>query len=65
MEGGIFVPTNLQGNTHEHKVIAVGPDVGNVKVGDTVLSDKYKGVETKLDHINYIIIKENELLAIV
>lgn len=65
MEGGIFVPANHQGTTHEHRVLAVGPLVETVKVGDTVLSDKYKGVETEIQHTKFIIIKEQELLAIV
>jgi chaperonin GroES len=64
-EGGIFVPTSLGGETHEHEVIAVGPECRAVKPGDIVLSDKYKGIEVTVDHVNYMIINEDELLAII
>ena len=55
------------------EVIAVGPgrmdDAGkrikmDVKVGDKVMYGKYSGTEFKLDNIDYLIMNENDVLAI-
>lgn len=71
---GIVLPDTVTERPQEGKVIAVGPgrllDSGKrvepeVKSGDEVLYAKYAGTEVKLDEDEYLVIRENELLAIV
>ena len=47
------------------EVIAVGKDVEDVKAGDKVIFEKYTGTEVKLDGQEYIIVKEQDIIAIV
>jgi chaperonin GroES len=71
---GIVLPDTVSERPQEGKVIAVGSgrllDSGvrvpmEVKTGDEVLYAKYGGTEVKLDGEEYLVIRENELLAIV
>lgn len=47
------------------EVVAVGPKVEEVKVGDKVLTNTYSGKEVKLDGETYTILEEEDILAIV
>jgi chaperonin GroES len=71
---GIVLPDISTERPQEGTVVAVGPgrvlDSGmrvpmEVKTGDDVLFAKYAGTEVKLDDEEYLVIRENELLAIV
>jgi chaperonin GroES len=71
---GIVLPDTVSERPQEGTVIAVGPgrllDSGKrvepeVKSGDEVLYAKYAGTEVKLEDDEYLVIRENELLAIV
>jgi len=42
---------------------SVGPDVKNVKKGDRILYRDYSASEIKLDNVDYLIIKEEDILA--
>ena len=72
--GGIIIPDSAKEKPQEGKVIAVGPgavdDKGqrkpmDVKEGEHVLFAKYSGTEIKLDGIEYLILSERDILAIV
>ena len=72
--GGIIIPDTAKEKPQEAEVFAVGEgkfdDNGkriklDVKKGDTVLIGKYSGTEIKLDDIEYTILREDEVLAIV
>lgn len=63
--GGIYVPDVAKEKPQKGEVIAVGSEVKEVKVGDIVLFDKYAGSKIKVDDVEYLIIKEEEILAIV
>lgn len=72
--GGIVLPETAKEKPQRGKVLSVGPgdrdEDGDripldVKVGDTVLFAKYAGTEIKLDGKKLLILKENDLLAIV
>ena len=74
VRGGIIIPDTAKEKPQEAEVIAVGPgkltDDGkrspmDVKAGDRVLMGKYSGSEVKIDGTDYIIIREDEILAIV
>jgi len=71
--GGIIIPDTAKEKPQEAKVIAVGPgkrdDKGqlvpmDVKPGDRVLFGKYSGSEVKLDGEERLIIREDDVLAI-
>ena len=72
-ESGIFLPESAKEKPQEAEVVAVGPgslDDGKrvppeVKEGDKVLIGKYSGTEVKIEGEEYLIIREDELLAIV
>ena len=70
---GIILAGSAQEKPQEAEVVAVGPG-GNVdgkevtmhvKVGDKVIYSKYAGNEVKLDGEEYIIVKQNDILAVV
>ena len=72
--GGIVLPETAKEKPKEGKVIAVGPgkvlDSGErakvqVKAGDKVLFTSYAGTEVKLDGNEYLIMGEEDILAIV
>jgi chaperonin GroES len=72
--GGIFLPDTAKEKPQEGIVRAVGTgrltDEGktlpmNVKVGDRVIYSKYSGSEVKIDGIEYLIVSEKDVLAVV
>jgi chaperonin GroES len=71
--GGIIVPDSAKEKPQQGKVVAVGAgkvkdDGGrialDVKAGDTILFGKYSGQEIKLDGDEFLIMREEEVLAI-
>ena len=71
--GGIILPDNAQEKPQRGTVLAVGPgkrlDSGqlapvDVKTGDTVLYGKYAGTEVKVDGKDYIILRAEDILAV-
>ena len=72
-KSGIVLPGQAQEKPQQAEVIAVGPGGmvdGNevkmeVKVGDKVIYSKYAGTEVKMDGLEYIIVKQNDILAVV
>jgi chaperonin GroES len=72
--GGIILPDSAQEKPQKGKVIAAGPgkrlDSGQlatlgVSVGDTVLYGKYSGTEVSVDGNDYIILRADDVLAVV
>ena len=73
-KGGIIIPDSAKEKPQEGKVIAVGngrvKDDGkkvplDVKAHDRILFGKYSGSEVKLDDEEYLIMKEEDVLAII
>ena len=71
--GGIVIPDSATEKPIKGQVIAVGTDkvldngqvrAPQVKVGDTVLFGKYSGTEVKLDGVELLVVKEDDLFAI-
>ena len=71
--GGIIIPDTAKEKPQQGKVVAVGAgkikdDGGritlDVKAGDTILFGKYSGQEIKLDGEEFLIMREEEVLAI-
>ena len=64
--GGIVIPQTAQEKTQEGTVVAVGKsDNITVKVGDRVLYDKYAGTQLKIDGKDHLILKMDDVLAII
>ena len=73
VKGGIIIPDTAKEKPMEGKVVAVGEGKMDkagkhiplqVKVGDKVLIGKYSGQEVKIDDIEHVIIREDEVLGI-
>ena len=73
VRGGIIIPDTAKEKPQEAKVIAVGNGkVGengkkialDVKAGDKILFGKYSGSEVKIDDKEYLILREEDVLAI-
>ena len=74
IRGGIIIPDTAKEKPQEAEVVAVGPGKFNddgkrspmdVKAGDRILIGKYSGSEIKLDDEEYVILREDEILAVV
>ncbi len=74
IKGGIIIPDTAKEKPQEAEVIAVGPgkldDKGkraamDVSVGDKVLVGKYSGSDIKIDGEDYVILREDEVLAVI
>ena len=74
VRGGIIIPDTAKEKPQEAEVVAVGPgkiqDSGerqamDVKVGDRILVGKYSGSDIKIDDEDYVILREDEILAVV
>jgi chaperonin GroES len=64
--GGIVLPDTAKEKPQEGTVLAVGPDVeAELAEGDRVMYAKYAGTEVKMDGKEVIILREDDILAIV
>ena len=72
-KSGIVLPRQAKEKPQEAEVIAVGPGgmvdgkevTMQVAVGDKVIYSKYAGTDVELDGEEYIIVKQNDILAVV
>jgi len=72
-KGGIILPGSAKEKPQMAEVIAVGPGgvvegkevTMYVNVGDKVIYSKYAGTEVKLDGSEYIVVRQNDILAVV
>ncbi|WAC01558.1 co-chaperone GroES [Lacinutrix neustonica] len=66
---GLFIPDSAQEKQHKGTVMAVGKgkkdEPMTVKVGDTVLYGKYYGSELKLEGTEYLMMREEDIMAII
>jgi len=66
---GLIIPDSAKEKPSRGTVVAVGSGTSDqdmtVKIGDTVLYGKYAGAELKLEGVDYLIMKESDILAIV
>jgi chaperonin GroES len=67
--GGIIIPDTAQEKTTQAVVTAVGTgtekDPITVKVGETILYDKYAGTSIKIDGEDYLILKMSDIVAVI
>ncbi len=74
VRGGIIIPDTAKEKPQEAEVVAVGPgkiqedgkrQPMDVKAGERILIGKYSGSEIKIDEDEYVILREDEILAVV
>ena len=72
--GGIIIPDTAKEKPQEGKIMAVGPGKLNekgkripleVKKGDRILFSKYAGTEIKIDGVEHVFMKEDDILAVI
>jgi chaperonin GroES len=67
--GGLYIPDTAKEKPQKGKVVAVGngkkDEPLTVKVGDSVLYGKYAGTEITLDGVDYLIMRESDIVAII
>jgi chaperonin GroES len=73
-KGGIIIPDTAKEKPQQGKVVAAGKGKANdegkvmpldVKVGDTVLFGKYSGSEIKIEGVEHLIMREEDILGVV
>ena len=73
MQGGLYIPDTAKEKPQEGEVVAVGKGKRledgkvvalDVQVGDRILFGKYSGSEIKLESDEYLILREDEILAV-
>ena len=68
-KAGILLPGTAQEKPQVYEVVAVGPGDKDtemtLKVGDKVITSKYSGTEVKADGVEYNIVRQSDILAIV
>lgn len=62
---GLYLPETAKEKPQEGVVVSAGINAVYVRVGDTVLFGKYSGNEIEIDEQEYLILKEEEILAII
>jgi len=71
--GGIIIPDTAKEKPQEGEVVAVGPGARDesgklvaldVKAGDRVLFGKWSGTEVKIDGVEYLIMKESDIMGV-
>ena len=60
---GLFLPDNSKEKPVVAKVVAVGKDSAHVKVGDKILYKEYSTTELKIDGVEYLVVKEEDVLG--
>ncbi len=73
-KGGLYVPDTAKERPQQGEVMAIGPgrvtDEGTkipieVKIGDRILYGKYSGTEVTYDGVEYLIMRESDIFAII
>ena len=73
-KGGIIIPDTAKEKPMEGEIVSVGPGARDesgklvppdVKAGDRILFGKWSGTEIKLDGVEYLIMKESDIMGIV
>lgn len=74
VRGGIIIPDSAKEKPQEARVVAVGPGrvdengkriALEVKKGDLILIGKYAGTEVKIDGDDHVILREDDVLAVI
>ena len=64
-KSGLYLPDNAKEKPKTAKIVAVGPAARQVKVGDRIVYKSYSTTEIKLDDKEFVLVKEEDILATV
>lgn len=62
---GIYLPDSAKEHPVTAKVVAIGPDTSQVKVGARILYKEYAATTIELDGVSYLVVKEEDIIATV
>lgn len=62
---GLYLPDNAKEKPKTAKVVAVGPAVKEVKIGDRIIYKSYSTTDVKVEKDEYMLVKEEDILATV
>ncbi len=62
---GLYLPEKAQEKPKTAKVVAVGPNAQQIKVGDRIIYKSYSNTDVKVGREDYILVKEEDILATV
>jgi len=62
---GLYLPDNAKEKPVVARVIAVGPDVKSLKIEDKIVYKEYSTTDLKINNVEYLIVKEEDVLATV
>ena len=62
---GLYIPDSAKEKPKTAKVVAVGKDAKQLKVGDRIIYKSYSTTDVKVDGTEYILVKEEDVLATV
>jgi len=62
-DGGIIIPDKAKERPHKAVVMAIGPEVTDIVVGEKIIFSKYAGTVVKLDKKSFLIIREEDVIA--
>lgn len=62
---GLYLPDNAKEKSQIARVVAVGKDVKEIKLGDRIIIREYSTTDVKVEGVEYLIVKEEDVLAVV
>ena len=62
---GLIIPDSAKEKPLQAKVLAIGSDVDQIKVGETVIYGKFIGTELNFDGNDYLMLEQSEILAVI
>lgn len=61
---GIYIPDNAKEKPQTAQVVAIGNKVEDVKVGDTIVFEQYRGTEIKLEGKDYLVLNVENIIGV-
>ena len=61
---GIYIPDNAKEKPHTAEVVAIGNKVEDVKVGDIIVFEQYRGTEIKLEGKDYLVLNVENIIGV-
>ena len=61
---GIYIPDNAKEKPQTAEVVAIGNKVEDVKVGDTIVFEQYRGTEIKLEGKDYLVLNVENIIGV-
>ena len=62
---GLIIPDSAKEKPLQAKVLAIGSEVDQIKVGETVIYGKFIGTELNFDGNDYLMLEQSEILAVI